>query len=116
MQRFLSFLPIYNKFKNKQVMAMKTQKFKWYKFNCPRLYCLSSFSTVYFGYPGLHERSLNDRKPIKNGVFSNDRYFSYTNICQQYRYGYITEHFTDRLPNTIYRPLTNTVYAPFFQK
>jgi hypothetical protein len=55
--------------------------------------------------PGQHGRSLNSSKLIKNGGFTEPRYFSYTDILR-----------TDlrvRLPATVCGPLTNTVYAPF---
>jgi hypothetical protein len=44
--------------------------------------------------PGQHERSVNGSKLIKSGGFTEIRYFSYTDISLQYRYGYITGRFT----------------------
>ena len=46
MQRLPGFLPIYNKFRNKQVMTMKTQKFEVYKFNCRGLYFFFRYSLL----------------------------------------------------------------------
>jgi hypothetical protein len=47
-------------------------------------------------HAGQHERSVNGSKLIKNGGFTETRYFSYTDISLQYRYGYITGRFTGR--------------------
>jgi hypothetical protein len=71
-------------------------------------------------YPGQTERSVNDSKPIKNGDFTETRYFSYTVISLQYRYGYITERFTGRFTwhrlRSVNECRLRTVLVRFFLK
>jgi hypothetical protein len=59
------------------------------------------YETVDNKSPGQHGRSVNGSKLIKNGGFTEPRYFSYTDIRLRYRYGYITDRFTG--PFTCYR-------------
>jgi hypothetical protein len=59
------------------------------------------FSIDFYYNPGQHGRSVNGSKLIKNGGFTEPRYFSYTDIRPRYRYGYITDRFTG--PFTCYR-------------
>ncbi len=59
------------------------------------------FFSFCFGYSGQHGRSVNGSKLVKNGGFTESRYFSYTDIRLRYRYGYIKDRFTG--PYTCYR-------------